>query len=103
MEDIPNKVRDILGIIVDVNLKTEDSKLTVNVHCIPLPEYNYEYAGLMITFKTATLKTVGAVSEPIVREMVWGLKKQTGADICIALSPALPAQAELPQKSPLDL
>jgi nicotinamide-nucleotide amidase len=33
-----------------------------------------------------TLKTVGAVSEPIVREMVYGLKKQTKADICIALS-----------------
>ncbi len=26
MEDIPNKVRDILGIIVDVNLLTEDGK-----------------------------------------------------------------------------
>ena len=33
-----------------------------------------------------TLKTVGAVSEPVVREMVFGLKKLTKADICIALS-----------------
>jgi len=32
------------------------------------------------------LRTVGAASEPVVKEMVFGLKKQTKADICIALS-----------------
>ena len=26
MEDIPNKVRDVLGIVVDVNLHEEDGK-----------------------------------------------------------------------------
>lgn len=39
LEDIPNKVRDILGITVDVNLKTKSGKsfLEINVEPYPFP------------------------------------------------------------------
>ena len=39
MEDIPNKVRDLLGILVDVNIKTEGSKeyLEIEVDSYPYP------------------------------------------------------------------
>lgn len=40
LEDIPNKVRDVLGIIVDVNLLTEDGKdyieIRVNSNSYPV-------------------------------------------------------------------
>ena len=32
LEDIPNKIRDILGIIVDVNLKTEKGEDFLEIH-----------------------------------------------------------------------
>jgi PncC family amidohydrolase len=40
----------------------------------------------LLSVKEATLEQFGAVSEQVVREMAFGLKKQTGTDICIALS-----------------
>jgi PncC family amidohydrolase len=48
--------------------------------------YSNEVKRDILGVSETTLNTVGAVSEPIVREMVYGLKKQTKADICIALS-----------------
>jgi len=48
LEDIPNKIRDILGIIVDVNMKTKDSNeyLEINIepHTYPINfkgQYHY--------------------------------------------------------------
>lgn len=43
MEDIPNKVRDILGIIIDVNLRKEENKsfLELNIEAYPYP-VNYK-------------------------------------------------------------
>lgn len=35
MEDIPNKVRDVLGIIVDVNLLTEDGRDYIEIRVNP--------------------------------------------------------------------
>jgi ATP-dependent DNA helicase RecG len=46
MEDIPNKVRDILGILVDVNLRKEAGKqyLSILVDAYPNPvSYKGEY------------------------------------------------------------
>lgn len=48
MEDIPNKIRDILGIIVDVNMHTEDGKeyieIIVNSSSYPISYYGeYHY------------------------------------------------------------
>ena len=39
MEDIPNKVRDMLGILVDVNLKEKDNKqyLEIATEAYPYP------------------------------------------------------------------
>ncbi|MFR4036917.1 MAG: hypothetical protein ACLTZT_03370 [Butyricimonas faecalis] len=39
MEDIPNKVRDIMGILVDVNLKEKDGKnyLEIVTEAYPYP------------------------------------------------------------------
>lgn len=44
MEDIPNKVRDVLGIIVDVNLLTEDGKEYIEV-CVNSNTYPMNYRG----------------------------------------------------------
>ena len=44
LEDIPNKVRDILGIIVDVNLKLEGSKEYLEIIVEPYP-YPVSYKG----------------------------------------------------------
>ena len=44
MEDIPNKVRDILGIIVDVNLQTQDGKDTIEI-CVSPSSYPVNYKG----------------------------------------------------------
>jgi len=46
LEDIPNKIKDILGIIVDVNLKTENGKeyIEINVEAYPFPvSYRGQY------------------------------------------------------------
>jgi nicotinamide-nucleotide amidase len=40
----------------------------------------------LLSVKESTLQKFGAVSEQVAGEMVWGLKKQTNSDICIALS-----------------
>ena len=44
MEDIPNKVRDILGIIVDVNLLAEDEKEYIEI-CVSSNTYPVNYRG----------------------------------------------------------
>ena len=44
LEDIPNKVRDILGIIVDVNLLTQDGKDYIEV-CVNPSSYPVNYKG----------------------------------------------------------
>lgn len=44
MEDIPNKVRDVLGIIVDVNLLTEDGKEYIEI-CVNPNTYPVNYRG----------------------------------------------------------
>jgi ATP-dependent DNA helicase RecG len=44
MEDIPNKVRDVLGIVVDVNLHEEDGKDNLEIVTEPYP-YPVSYKG----------------------------------------------------------
>ena len=44
LEDIPNKVRDILGIIIDVNLITENGKEYLEIIVEPYP-YPVSYKG----------------------------------------------------------
>ena len=44
LEDIPNKVRDILGIIVDVNLLTHDGKEYIEI-CVNPSSYPVNYKG----------------------------------------------------------
>lgn len=44
LEDIPNKVRDVLGIIVDVNLLTEDGKDYIEI-CVNPNSYPVNYKG----------------------------------------------------------
>jgi ATP-dependent DNA helicase RecG len=44
LEDIPNKVRDILGVIVDVNLKTYKDKEFLEILVEPYP-YPVSYKG----------------------------------------------------------
>ncbi|MFM9949459.1 MAG: ATP-binding protein [Saprospiraceae bacterium] len=44
MEDLPNKIRDVLGIIVDVNLYSENGKDWVSVEVAPHP-YPVSYKG----------------------------------------------------------
>lgn len=44
MEDIPNKVRDILGIMVEVNLREEGGKETLEIVVEPYP-YPVSYKG----------------------------------------------------------
>ena len=44
LEDIPNKVRDILGIVVDVNLFAENGKDYIEIKVTPHP-YPVSYKG----------------------------------------------------------
>ena len=44
MEDIPNKVRDVLGIIVDVNLLAQDGKEYIEI-CVSPNTYSVNYRG----------------------------------------------------------
>ncbi len=44
MEDLPNKIRNILGIIVDVNLHSENGKDWISVEVAPYP-YPVSYKG----------------------------------------------------------
>ena len=62
MEDLPNKVRDILGIIVDVNLLEDDSKayLEIVVEAYPYPisykgQYHYRSGSTKQELKGAAL------------------------------------------------
>lgn len=65
LEDIPNKVRDVLGILVDVNLKTEDSKdyleIQVEPHQHPVSykgQYHYRSGSTKQELKGSFLKTI---------------------------------------------
>ena len=44
LEDIPNKIRDILGIVVDVNLKVADGLETLHIQ-VPAYPYPVSYKG----------------------------------------------------------
>jgi ATP-dependent DNA helicase RecG len=62
LADIPNKVRDILGVIVDVNLKTEKGKdyLEILVESYPYPvsykgQYHYRSGSTKQELKGAAL------------------------------------------------
>ncbi len=62
LEDIPNKVRDVLGIVVDVNLKAEAGKeyleIVVGPHAHPVRckgEYHYRSGSTRQELKGATL------------------------------------------------
>lgn len=44
LEDIPNKIRDILGIIVDVNLLTQDGKDYIEI-CVNPSSYPVNFKG----------------------------------------------------------
>jgi ATP-dependent DNA helicase RecG len=44
MEDLPNKIRDVLGIIVDVNFHTENGKEWISIKVVPHP-YPVSYKG----------------------------------------------------------
>ncbi|MFN0213494.1 MAG: helix-turn-helix domain-containing protein [Saprospiraceae bacterium] len=44
MEDLPNKIRNILGIIVDVNLHSENGKDWISIEVEPYP-YPVSYKG----------------------------------------------------------
>lgn len=63
MEEIPNKVRDILGILVDVNLRTEDGKDLIEIRVEPYPspisykgEYFYRSGSTKQELKGAALE-----------------------------------------------
>ena len=62
LEDIPNKVRDILGIMVDVNLLEEAGKELLEIHVEPYPspvsykgEYHYRSGSTKQELKGAAL------------------------------------------------
>src|SRR4030042_3894875 len=62
LEDIPNKVRDILGIMVDVNLREEDGKEWIEIRVEPYPspvsykgEYHYRSGSTKQELKGAAL------------------------------------------------
>ncbi|OGH59576.1 MAG: transcriptional regulator [Candidatus Lindowbacteria bacterium RIFCSPLOWO2_12_FULL_62_27] len=62
LEDIPNKVRDILGIMVDVNLREESGKETLEIAVEPYPypvsykgEYHYRSGSTKQELKGASL------------------------------------------------
>ena len=62
LEDIPNKIRDILGIIVDVNLRVEHSKELIEIVVEPYPypisykgEYHYRSGSTKQELKGAAL------------------------------------------------
>ena len=44
MEDLPNKIRDILGIVVDVNLHSDSGKDWISIEVLPHP-YPVSYKG----------------------------------------------------------
>ena len=62
MEDIPNRIRDILGILVDVDLLNEENKnvirITVNPHSYPVSykgEYHYRTGSTKQILRGTTL------------------------------------------------
>lgn len=62
LEEIPNKVRDVLGIMVDVNLVIEDRKELLEIRVEPYPnpisykgEYHFRSGSTKQEFKGAAL------------------------------------------------
>ena len=62
LEDIPNKVRDVLGILIDVNLITENNLSTLHLKVAPYPypisykgEYHYRSGSTKQELKGAAL------------------------------------------------
>jgi ATP-dependent DNA helicase RecG len=62
LEEIPNKVRDVLGIMVDVNLVEEDGNELLRIHVEPYPnpvsykgEYHYRSGSTKQELKGAAL------------------------------------------------
>ena len=62
LEEIPNKVRDVLGIMVDVNLLVEDGKELLEIHVEPYPspvsykgEYHYRSGSTKQELRGAAL------------------------------------------------
>ena len=62
-EDLPNKIRDVLGIVVDVRLKTQKQKDLVEIHVEPYPspisykgEYHYRTGSTKQELKGAALE-----------------------------------------------
>ena len=63
MEEIPNKVRDVLGVMVDVNLKVTGGKESVEIRVEPYPspvsykgEYHYRSGSTKQELKGAALE-----------------------------------------------
>jgi len=63
LEDLPNKIRDVLGIVVDVRLKTQKQKDLVEIHVEPYPspisykgEYHYRTGSTKQELKGAALE-----------------------------------------------
>jgi ATP-dependent DNA helicase RecG len=63
MEEIPNKVRDLLGIMVDVDLRREQGKELIEIHVEPYPspisykgEYHYRSGSTKQELKGAALE-----------------------------------------------
>jgi nicotinamide-nucleotide amidase len=48
--------------------------------------YSNDLKMRLLDVGEATLRAFGAVSEQTVREMVYGLKKRTSTDVCVAIS-----------------
>jgi len=61
LEDIPNKVRDILGIIVDVNLKTDKGKDFLEIMVEPHP-HPVSYKGQYHYRSGSTKQALGRCS-----------------------------------------
>lgn len=70
MEDIPNKVRDILGVIVDVNLLTKDNLDYIAIH-VPVSSVPLTYRGKYYYRTGSTLQELGgvALNDFILRKM----------------------------------
>ena len=59
LEDIPNKIRDILGIIVDVNLLTQDGKDYIEI-CVNPSSYPVNFKG-EYHYRSGSTKHLGLI------------------------------------------
>ena len=60
LEDIPNKVRDILGIIVDVNLLSQEDKDYIEI-CVNPSSYPVNYKGEYHYRSGSTMQTLSGL------------------------------------------